>query len=187
MLLQFTTVQDSSIFICDTQYLQWGRVSAPQSDKESKVLESGKLVPKGFGIYGLEPRTPKDGLATIGTYVVAIGQTVKIFLRANTEIKDFTMPVPIRQILYEILPSDPKQIEQAIQEVNDAEGKQEPQPQGQEESALSRELPKTTARTEQPEAEASVESRNEELDPDFDPSPTAEIGGGYVRLESTRE
>jgi hypothetical protein len=117
MLLQFTVVEDNSIWITDTQFLQWGRVSAPQSDPESKVLESGKLVPKGFGVYGLDPRT--EGLRTIGTYVVGLGQQVKIYLRANVPIKDFTMPVPIRQVLYEILPSDPKQMEHSIQEMQD--------------------------------------------------------------------
>ena len=117
MLLQFTTTEKNEIWICDTQFLQWGRVSAPQSDPESKVLESGKLVPKGFGVYGLDPRT--EGLRTIGTYVVGLGQQIKVYLRANVPIKDFTMPVPIRQVLYEILPSDPKQMEHSIQEMQD--------------------------------------------------------------------
>jgi len=156
MLLQFTVVEDSSIWIVDTQFLQWGRVSAPQSDAESKMLESGKLVPKGFGIYGLEPRVP-PGLATIGTYVVGLGQAIKIYLRANVPVKDFTMPVPIRQVLYEILPSDPKQVEHSIQEMNNAEGKQEPEPSGPQEPEVSRELPETTARTEQPETETKVD------------------------------
>lgn len=135
MLLQFTVVEDNSIWIVDTQFLQWGRVSAPQSNAESKVLESGKLVPKGFGIYGLEPRTP-PGLATIGTYVVGLGQSIKIYLRANVPVKDFTMPVPIRQVLYEILPSDPKQVEQSIQEMQEAKV-----------------LPEDSSQTEQPSAD----------------------------------
>lgn len=119
MLLQFTVVDDNSIWIVDTQFLQWGRVSAPQSDPTSVVLESGKLVPQGFGIYALAPR--KTGLVTIGTYLVGMGQTIKIYLRTNIPIKDFTMPVPIRQVLYEILPSDPKQTEQSIQDMQEGE------------------------------------------------------------------
>jgi hypothetical protein len=124
MLLQFTATNDESIWIADTQYLNWARVSSPPNPaqpEESKVLESGKLIPKGFGIYGFEGKTPKigSGLATIGTYVVGIGSTIKIYLRANVEVKDFTMPAPIRQVLYEILPSDPKQVEESIQEMNE--------------------------------------------------------------------
>lgn len=134
MLLQFTVVEDNSIWIVDTQFLQWGRVSAPQSNAESKVLESGKLVPKGFGIYGLEPRVP-PGLATIGTYVVGLGQSIKIYLRANVPVKDFTMPVPIRQVLYEILPSDPKQVEQSIQEMQEAKVLPEVSSQSEQPSA----------------------------------------------------
>src|SRR6266446_443937 len=90
MLLQFQTTTDGSLWICDTQFMQWARVSSPPDPakpEESKVLETGKLVPKGFGIYGLDPRKPSDGLATIGTYVVGIGQNVKIYLRANAEVK----------------------------------------------------------------------------------------------------
>jgi hypothetical protein len=159
VLLQFNVVSDNSIWITDTQFLNWARVSAPGTDPESKVLESGKLTPKGFGIYGLEGRTPKDGLTTIGTYVVGIGSMVKIFLRANVEVKDFTMPAPIRQILYEILPADPKQIEHAIQEMTDdpEQGQQEPEPPGPQEPAVKGGFPEAAAGEEQPEAEAGVE------------------------------
>src|SRR6266403_3300549 len=168
MLFQFKVVADDSIWIVDTQYLQFGRVSAPpnpQQPEESKVLESGKLVPKGFGVYGFDGRRPDqgNGLATIGTYVVGIGATVKIYLRANVEVKDFTMPVPIRQGLYEILPSDPKQVEQSIQEMTDVEGSEVTEPQGPPQSEVSRELPETTAGTEQPEAGAGVGPGNTEL------------------------
>lgn len=166
MLLQFTEISNNNLWVCDTQFMQWARVSSPpnpQQPEESKVLEHGKLVAKGFGIYGLDPRKPSDGLATIGTYVVGIGQSVKIYLRANVEVKDFTMPVPIRQVLYEILPADPKQIEQSIQEMTDAEGKQEPQPQGSQEPEVSRSLPEATAGEEPVEAETSVEQRNSDV------------------------
>lgn len=132
MLVQFTVVDTNEIFLADTAQMQWAKVSTPSSDSESKVLESGKLVPQGFGIYALDgridPKKPElaNGLATIGVFVIAIGTTVKIFVRANVAIKDFTMPVPINQVLYEILPNDPQQVAQAIgaiqeaQEANDA-------------------------------------------------------------------
>jgi hypothetical protein len=117
MLLQFKTVADDAIWVVDTQFLQWGKVSAPTSDAESKVLESGKLVPQGFGIYALEPR--REGLITIGVMTIGIGQTIKILLRTNVPVKDFTMPVPIRQVLYEILTADPKQAEEALKNMQE--------------------------------------------------------------------
>jgi hypothetical protein len=126
MLTQFTVVDTNEIFMCDTAQMVWARGSGPASDPESKVVESGKLVPQGFGIYALDGRVKPgqtEGLATIGLFVIAIGTTVKIFIRANVAIKDFTMPVPINQVLYEILPNDPAQVAQAIgaiQEANDA-------------------------------------------------------------------
>lgn len=129
MLVQFTVVDTSEIFVADTMGMKWAKVSAPSSDPNSVVQESGKLVPQGFGIYALDGRVKPgqtEGLATIGVFVIAIGTTVKIFIRANVAIKDFTMPVPINQVLYEILPNDPQQVAQAIgaiqeaQEANDA-------------------------------------------------------------------
>lgn len=180
MILQFKTLDDA-IWVCDTQFLTWARVSADAKNQQSQVLESGKLVPQGFGVYALEGKRGA-GLCSIGTYIVGIGTTIKILLRTNVPIKDFTMPAPIRQIMYEILPTDPKQLQNSIEEV--ANGGQEQTPtSGSQEPAVGGSLPETTARTEQPETEASVESG----DPDVDPDPTAEIGGGYVRLESTRD
>jgi len=160
VLLQFKVTADDSIWICDVQFLNWAHVSAPGTDPESKVLEHGKLIPQGFGVYAMEGRTPKSegpgaGLSSIGTYLVGIGSTIKIYIRANVPIKDFTMPAPIKQIFYEILPTDPKQIENSIQEI--ANGESPAQPQRSQEPAVTGSLPETTARTEQPEAEASVE------------------------------
>ena len=168
MLLQFKTTDDA-IFIVDVQTMNWARVSAPGTDPESKVLENGKIIPQGFGVYALEGRRPDDkdipgaGLSSIGNYVVAIGQTVKIFIRANVEIKDFTMPVPIRQVLYEILPTDPKQIEHTIQEVADADQGRPEITQGKEEPASGGNVAGTETQTEQPEAEATVQPGNENL------------------------
>jgi hypothetical protein len=118
VLIQFVTKEDNKVYIADTQHLQWGQVSAPYTDPNSVVEEKGKLTPQGFGIYALEGRIKRGqdlGLATIGIYTVALGTTIKIFLRANVPVKEFTMPVPINQVLYEILPDDPKMVEQAIQ------------------------------------------------------------------------
>jgi hypothetical protein len=171
MLLQFAVEKDNSLWICDVQTMQWARVSAPASDPNSKIEESGKLVPQGFGIYALEGRTPKTegpgaGFSSIGNYVVAIGTTVQIFLRANVQIKDFTMPVPIRQILYKILPTDPQQIEAAIQEVangDTSQGSAEVAPTPQEPASGGTVATGETA-TEQPAPEAAVQPRNETVE-----------------------
>jgi hypothetical protein len=163
MLLQFKVIADESVWICDVQHMQFARVSAPAADAESKVLESGKLVPQGFGIYAFEGRTPKTesgaGLRSIGNYVVAIGQTVKIFLRANVPVKDFTMPVPIRQVLYEILPTDPQQHQSDIQGGADANS-QEPAEKSQaaEEPSVGGTVSGGEPQAEQPQTEAGVQS-----------------------------
>jgi hypothetical protein len=165
MLLQFTVQADDSIWIVDTQFLNWARVSAPGTDPISTVLESGKLIPQGFGVYAFEGRTPETegpgaGICSVGTYLVGLGNTIKIYIRTNVPIKDFTMPAPIRQILYEILPTDPKQIESSIQEIANGQAAESSGPQ---EPQISRELPETATRTEQPEAETSVEFPSENL------------------------
>jgi hypothetical protein len=155
MLLQFKT-QDDAIWICDVQFLNWARVSAPGTDQQSQVLEHGKLIPQGFGVYALEGRVP-PGLSSIGTYLVGLGNTIKIYIRANVPIKDFTMPAPIQQILYEILPNDPKQIEQSIQEIANGESQGQSQAPGPQEPAVERALPRGEPQAEQPAPEASVE------------------------------
>ena len=121
MLLQFQVISDSTFWIADTQYLTWAKVDLPASNPASKVVEHGKLIPRGFGIYAFEKRSAKSpsGICSIGVNLVGIGQTIKVYIRANVPIKDFTMPAAIRQILYEIMPSDPAQIEQSIQEISD--------------------------------------------------------------------
>lgn len=161
MLLQFKLVSDDSVWVGDVATMQFARVSAPASDPESKVLESGRLVPQGFGVYLLEGRPKeKDVLSSIGNYVVAIGTTVKIFLRANVAIKDFTMPVPIRQVLYEILPTDPQQIQNSIQEVANAGQNPEQESTGTEEPAQQGALEGSEPAPEQSASETSLESGN---------------------------
>jgi hypothetical protein len=121
MRLQFRVISDDSIWAVDTQFLNFARIDKPASDPSSKVLETGKLIPRGFGIYALEKRSPKtgNGLCSFGVNLVGLGQTIKVYIRANVPVKDFTMPASIRQILYEIMPSDPVQIEQSILELTD--------------------------------------------------------------------
>lgn len=121
MLLQFRT-KDDAIWILDTQHMKWARVSEPPdptNDEKSIVQEFGALVPQGFGVYALEGRRPDTegpgaGFCTAGVFVVGLGQTVEIYVRANVEVKDFTMPLPINHVSYKILPSDPNQIKQTL-------------------------------------------------------------------------
>jgi len=117
VLIQFKVVETSEIFVADTLQMMWAQVSGPSSDPNSIVQRNGKLVPQGFGIYALEGNQKP---ATIGVFVVAMGVTVKIFLRANVEVNEFTMPVPISQVLYEVLPTDPQQVAQAIGSIQEA-------------------------------------------------------------------
>lgn len=173
MLLQFKLVSDESIWVADVATMQFARVSAPASDPESKVLESGRLVPQGFGVYLLEGR-PKEKavLSSIGNYVVAIGTTVKIFLRANVAIKDFTMPVPIRQVLYEILPTDPQQIQNSIQEVANAGQNSEQESTGAQEPASGGIVSGEQLQEESASAPAEIQSGDETVGTD---SPSVEI------------
>lgn len=121
MLLQLQT-KDDSLWILDTQYLKWARVSEspdPENTEKSIVLEHGKLIPQGFGVYALEGRRPDTegpgaGFCTAGIFTIGLGQTVEIYIRANVEVKNFTMPLPINHINYKILPADPGQIKQTL-------------------------------------------------------------------------
>ena len=110
MHLQFQTEDDGKLYIIDTKDLDWVRI------ENSEVVERGRLVPQGFGIYALAGK--RDGLRTVGTYVIGIGQEVKIFLRANVSIKNFTMPAPINRVSFEVLPADPNQIQHIIENMD---------------------------------------------------------------------
>ena len=110
MHLQFQTEDNGNLYITDTKDLDWVRI------ENSEVVERGKLVPQGFGIYALSGK--RDGLRTIGTYTIGIGQEVKIFLRANVPVKNFTMPAPINRVSFEILPADPNQIQHIIENMD---------------------------------------------------------------------
>lgn len=113
MHLQFQTEDDGKLYIIDTKDLDWVRI------ENSEVVERGRLVPQGFGIYALAGK--RDGLRTIGTYVIGIGQEVKIFLRANVPVKNFTMPAPINRVSFEVLPADPNQIQHIIENMDQPE------------------------------------------------------------------
>jgi len=113
MHLQFQTEDDGKLYITDTKDLDWVRIEAHE------IAERGRLIPQGFGIYALEGK--RDGLRTIGTYVVGVGQEVKVLLRANVPIKNFTMPAPINRVTFEILPADPNQIQHIIENMDQPE------------------------------------------------------------------
>ena len=112
MHLQFQT-EDDRLYIADVKDLDWVRL------ENGQVAERGKLVPQGFGIYALSGK--RDGLRTIGVVVYGIGQEVKILIRANVPVKNFTMPAPINRVTFEILPADPEQIKFIIENMDQPE------------------------------------------------------------------
>lgn len=112
MLLQFRT-EDESLFLLDTQSLKWFRVSEPPvADEKGElipppILEGGDLNPQGFGIYALNGRTPATaapgaGLCTVGVLPIAEGTILTIYVSSNVLVKEFTMPVPISTVRYEV-------------------------------------------------------------------------------------
>lgn len=119
MIIQFRT-QDDSLFVLDTATELWAEVNTPAADPESKVIQNGKLIPQGFGVYALAGR--KDGLRTIGTFLIPYQTTITLYVRANVEIKDLTMPVPFTEILYEVLPQDPTLITKEMEKAHEKTG-----------------------------------------------------------------
>lgn len=110
MLLEFQTADDS-IFLVDVSTMRWGRVDKRMPDPDSKIIEAGGLTLQSMaarGItYALDPRTqksePGNGLCSISVMVVGFGAEIKIYLMGNVPLKEFTMPVPIRQVSYHII------------------------------------------------------------------------------------
>lgn len=154
MLLQFKVIADNSLWIADVYSLTWARVSSPGIDPESKVLEYGRLRPLGWGRYEFEGRTPKTsgpgaGLSVITVNTPMLRDTGIVEIRPNVDVTDFTMPVPIKQILYRVLPSDPKQIEEYYNEAfNGGNSNTASDPGGDSSVALD---PETTEETGQGE------------------------------------
>lgn len=106
MLLEFKTMDDS-LFLVDIEFAKWNRIRRPYVDEKSEILESGETISQGFGIYNLKGRTvettgPGAGLCTIGVVPLCMGTILNIYLRANVQIKEFTMPIPINTVMYEV-------------------------------------------------------------------------------------
>lgn len=109
MLLQFK--HQNSLYFADTEELVWCECGAPPIEgKFQEVRAQGSLVSQHFGVFALEGRKPPN-LATFGTYLVPVGQTLFIYLRANVPVVDFSMPKPIKEIRYEIAPEPPRQMQ----------------------------------------------------------------------------
>ena len=107
MIVQFRT-EDNSLWMLDTELSQWAEIDKPADDPESKIIQSGDLTSLGYGRFALTPRTAKSpapgaGLCTVAIMPVAQGQTLTICLSCNVPVREFTMPVPINKIVYEII------------------------------------------------------------------------------------
>lgn len=107
MIAQFKTADDS-IFMADTETLQWAHITLGANDPESKVVSEGVLTSRNFGRFQLTPRTEKTegpgaGLCNIALMPIVQGRQVILCLSANVPVKDFTMPVPVNEVIYEII------------------------------------------------------------------------------------
>lgn len=109
MIAQFRTMDDA-LWIADTTEMKWARVSAPPvegNDEASQVLESGKLTAQGAYLFAFEGRTPDSdpgvGLCALMFAPEIKDDTVYIVLRANVDVKEFTLVKPITQVRYEVM------------------------------------------------------------------------------------
>jgi len=147
MILQFQTA-DNKMFMVDTAAEIWAQIDKPALDPASVALERGTLIPQGFGVYALKGR--KEGLRTIGAFLVPYQTTVTLYVRANVEIKELTMPVPFNEILYEVLPQDPSLIQREIEADHAEAAARTEKPSGTQESAKPGTVSEDAAGTEQP-------------------------------------
>lgn len=106
MFVQFKTLDDL-VWQADFEALTWARVSPLNGQTEPEVLESGKLVPQMMGVFSMAGRRPPE-LCSLGHMFVGKGEVLTVCLRANVEIKDFTMPVPFSAIRYQVISALPQ-------------------------------------------------------------------------------
>ena len=100
MLALFKT-QDGANWRVDTENLTW-----EQPDGENP--SAGELAYQGANLFSMVGRTPDSpapgaGLCTIYLTCLAVGQEIRILIKANVEITDFTLARPIKSVRYEIL------------------------------------------------------------------------------------
>lgn len=103
MLVQFKTLDDQ-LWRADFEALTWEKV-CPQNGQDE--IEAGKLVPQMMGVFAMAGRRPPE-LCSLGHMFVGKGELLTICLRANVEIKDFTMPIPISVIKYQVISALPQ-------------------------------------------------------------------------------
>lgn len=103
MIARFEVIADSSVWEVDVENLTWRQVS------DEPDAPAGKLSLASYGVYSMAPRRPDTpgmgaGLSTVLITPLPVGQILYLYLRANVETRNFTMPKPITSIRYEILP-----------------------------------------------------------------------------------
>lgn len=137
MQIQFQVKSDGAYFIIDTETLEFFRLTKPliAATDEIESVEHGKLIPFGPGAFSLEGRKPDSkgpevkpgedgsveaqvpygaGLSAVGVLTAGIGTVLTVYLRANVEVQNMSMPHPIDEIRYEILPSPRSVAQRAV-------------------------------------------------------------------------
>jgi hypothetical protein len=108
MLIQFKT-EDGNSWRCNTLNRTWQKFLAgacPQNGQEATPAESGKLTAQTMGVYSLAGRTPPD-LCSFGIFFDGAGEVLTVYVRANVDVTELTMPVPFKTIQYKVVSAAP--------------------------------------------------------------------------------
>lgn len=104
MIAQFEVIADGSKWEVDIQKLTWKQVTDTPD-----TAPSGELSWQNSLVYSMAPRRPDTegpgaGLCSFLLTPLPVEQVLEIVLRANVPTKNLTMPFPIKEIRYVILP-----------------------------------------------------------------------------------
>lgn len=111
MLAEFKTLDGAQFQINTDQGIETWSMQFGEGD--DMVLANGKMTLGAWATnveaWSLEPRTPQTegpgtGFCTIGFVNKVEGSTLHIMAKGNVPIKDFTLPKPITEQKYEIIP-----------------------------------------------------------------------------------
>lgn len=104
MIAEFSTV-DGTKFQINTETERWTLNSGEGDDLKT---DGGKLAQTGYGMFSLEPRTPKTegpgaGFCTLGLFCFVQGTILHVLAKGNQPIRNFTLPGGVDSIRYEII------------------------------------------------------------------------------------